>query len=241
MKIIIPISGVNQTNMDKQLNELTAENRMVKSNCKKQFNGKKYWNEQCDKISKLAIDYITEEENMWIFCSAIDYTLIGKCYTYIRPYTNKKGITTDAHHTYYGKWVGSVKSKGDKPVLVNCWMPVNKLTFTFDNTKQGEYRFIPIEYNGKRFYEDDDIEETIEEVIVPETVKEIIEDVEEEKKERTKKDIKADKIKFREIVNRGIAKAKIEKRELTQQEIKRINSARKLYESFKKELKDFTN
>ena len=207
--------------MDKQLNELTAENRMVKSNCKKQFNGKKYWNEQCNKISKLAIDYITEEENMWIFCSAIDYTLIGKCYTYIRPYTNKKNITTDAHHTYYGRWVGSVKSKGDKPVLVNCWMPVNKLTFTFDNTKQGEYRFIPIEYNGKRFYEDDDVEE--------------------EKKERTKKDIKADKIKFREIVNRGINKATLENRELTQQEIKRINSARKLYESFKKELKDFTN
>ena len=59
--------------------------------------------------------------------------------------------------------------------------------------------------------------------------------------ERTKKDIKADKIKFREIVNRGINKATLENRELTQQEIKRINSARKLYESFKKELKDFTN
>ena len=136
--------------MDKQIKQLTNDNQNIKSNCKKQFECKKYWMNRCSMISEKAIDYITDEENIWKFCKVIGFTLKGKCYTYIEPYTNKKGITSDAHHTYYGKWCGSVKAKGNKPFITDCLMPVSNETFTFDNTKIGNDRFIPIAYNGKR-------------------------------------------------------------------------------------------
>ena len=209
------------TTTDNEMNQLICENSAVKTNCKKQFNCKIIMTNKCNEITKLALELITDEANIWTFCRKIDYSLPGLCYTYIRDYTNKQGITSKAHHTYYGKWCGSIKGKGDKPYLMKCFMPVNQDTFTFDNTKEGEFRFIPKEYdNPIRDFEDSNILDNVTQL-------------------RTKKDIKTDKKRMKNRINSTIELAQTEKRELTNKEVKKLNKATISYELYKKELENF--
>ena len=128
---------------DKQLNELTMENIQVKSNCKKQFIDKNNWKSKYEDATKSALTYIDDEENIFKFAEEIGLNHKGLYYTNIEEYTNKKGITFNAHFTYYGKYYG--KCNDNTPKLITCYIPVTKEHFTFDNTKDGMDRFIPIE------------------------------------------------------------------------------------------------
>lgn len=47
----------------------------------------------------------------------------------IKPYTNKKGITFDAHHTVNGKYIDSTKKLGDKPVYYDGYFKISKDKF----------------------------------------------------------------------------------------------------------------
>ena len=130
---------------DKQVNELTMENISIKGNCKKQCGEKNHWKARYNVVCDSAMDYITKEKYIWRFADEICLNAKGLCYSTIKDYTNKKGITQKAHHTWFGKWCGSIKNLGDKPVIITCFIPVNSTNFTFDKTKEGMDRFIPIE------------------------------------------------------------------------------------------------
>tara|TARA_R110000782_G_scaffold94116_1_gene177813 strand:+ start:157 stop:792 length:636 start_codon:yes stop_codon:yes gene_type:complete len=151
--------------MEKQLTELTMENILVKSNCKKQFKDKKYWEAQHDLVINSALNYITDEENMFKFADEIGLNHQGLYYTTINEYTTKCGKTFNAHYTYYGKYFGKTCNNSNIPKLITCYMPVSKEYFTFDNTKEGMKRFIPIEPKNPTEPIVKPIEEPIEEPI----------------------------------------------------------------------------
>jgi len=64
----------------------------------------------------------------------------GKCnvYTTISDYTNKGGKTTKAHHTYYGKYYGTLKSYGNDPVSYSGYLPVTPQYFKYKPNDRAE-------------------------------------------------------------------------------------------------------
>ena len=131
--------------MEEQLTELTMENILVKSNCKKQFKDKNYWKAQQKLVIQSALNYITDENNMFKFADEIGLNHKGLYYTTIKEYTTECGKTFNAHYTWYGKFFEKTCDNSNIPKLITCSMPVSKEYFTFDNTKEGMNRFIPIE------------------------------------------------------------------------------------------------
>jgi hypothetical protein len=61
----------------------------------------------------------------------IDFGGYEKCwdYTTIGEYTNKKGVVSRCHYTPNGKYYGSVKAKGDTPVIVMTYQPITAENF----------------------------------------------------------------------------------------------------------------
>ena len=87
----------------------------------------KSWQES-NNPEKLAWDYI--ENAPFTTWKSIKSDLIG-IYSKIDVYENKKGVKSQAHYTQNDKYLGSVKSLGDKPVGYTGHFQITKEHFEF--------------------------------------------------------------------------------------------------------------
>jgi hypothetical protein len=77
-------------------------------------------------------DFVQHDaESVWV---SADSSLFG-IYTTIDDYENKKGVVSKAHYSMNGKYVGSVKTLGDKPISYKGNFRVNKEKFVLDEQK----------------------------------------------------------------------------------------------------------
>ena len=81
------------------------------------------------------------EELVWEYVEKAPLTLWKKCksdlvgvFSKISDYTNKKGVKTRSHFTENGKYIGSVKALGDKPIGYEGNLQIKKDKFVFDAT-----------------------------------------------------------------------------------------------------------
>jgi hypothetical protein len=99
--------------------ELTRNN-LIKS-------WKKRYNSICD-----IEDYMDLEEEIWQYLlqqrrpsRQINSQKLG-IVSIIGEYTNKKGITSKAHFTMHGRYLGSVAKFGTEPIFYDGWFPVDR-------------------------------------------------------------------------------------------------------------------
>jgi hypothetical protein len=82
-------------------------------------------------IMELAWDLIeTAPYQTW---TTVKSDLMG-VFSKIGEYTNKKGIKSQAHFSQNGKYLGSVKALGDKPIGYMGNFRITRETFVFDTT-----------------------------------------------------------------------------------------------------------
>ena len=70
----------------------------------------------------LDADIITESMHVWNYVKTFRPRYKLRCYTNIDDYTNKKGRTFKAHFTPNGKYIGTVKKLGVKPIIISSWV-----------------------------------------------------------------------------------------------------------------------
>ena len=68
----------------------------------------------------------------------LDDTSIVGVYTEINLYTNKRNITTEAHYTMFGKYYGSIKKLGNKPIGYKGYVPITKDKFKYKYNKDAK-------------------------------------------------------------------------------------------------------
>ena len=104
--------------------------------------------EQTSKAMKIAVKMIADcggdvfdyIEEMKVGVEIQEYSTIG-------DYTNKKGVVSKAHFNSKKTYVGSVKVKGDKPILTCYWGIISRKTHTFN----GEwFKKIPLKKSTKK-------------------------------------------------------------------------------------------
>ena len=83
-------------------------------------------------IMDLAWDYL--ENAPFQIWKTVKSDLMG-IYSKIGEYTNKKGIKSQAHFSQNGKYLGSVKNLGDKPIGYMGNFRITRETFIFDTTE----------------------------------------------------------------------------------------------------------
>jgi hypothetical protein len=82
-------------------------------------------------IMDLAWEYVeTAPFQIW---KTVKSDLLG-IYSKIGEYTNKKGIKSQAHFSQNGKYLGSVKKLGDKPIGYMGNFRITREAFIFDTT-----------------------------------------------------------------------------------------------------------
>jgi len=96
-----------------------------------------------------AMNYITNKTSLWDLIyknPKLEYIIEVYQYTAIAEYTNKRGFTFMAHYTPQNKYLGSVNSLGDKPILCRKYfsldtIPVVCPRFYKAVKKNGQWQF----------------------------------------------------------------------------------------------------
>ena len=84
-----------------------------------------------DELTEMIWDYVTSAP-FKIF-KKMKSNIFG-IYTTIGDYINKKGVTSQAHYTDKGNYIGSVSKLGNKPIVYECYFAVKRDSFTIDFT-----------------------------------------------------------------------------------------------------------
>lgn len=104
----------------------------LKTNCKKGYNLLAETQAELTATQKWIIDKLTQDAclgdygELTRFLTDLNISIKVPQYTWIKPYTNKKGKTTMKHYTVNGFMVNDLK--GDEPVLYPTWIKFNDTT-----------------------------------------------------------------------------------------------------------------
>ena len=112
--------------------------------------GLKHWENQCKDYTTIALlkawkainNEAVVEQLIWDYITSAPFSYWKSCdskifgiYTTIGDYTNKKGETSQVHYTQTGKYMGSVKTLGDKPIPYQGNFQIKKgSAFVIDHT-----------------------------------------------------------------------------------------------------------
>ena len=101
-------------------------------------------------IYELSTDERSRYQNIFKYLEETETKAQAYLPTKIGEYENKKGVVSMAHFNANGKYVGSVRAKGDKPFYVLTWTRVyiyytQNDMWTIEKDKEGNVYLKPIQ------------------------------------------------------------------------------------------------
>ena len=97
--------------------------------------------EDLAKAHQVALDIISKSGgDVFEYAKRLDLGGRAKGWSTIKPYTNKKGFTSDAHYNPNNNYIGSVRAKGKEPIECDYWTTITADKFEF---KDGNFNPLP--------------------------------------------------------------------------------------------------
>ena len=108
--------------------EEIAQLRSVKGNLQRANGLVRYLNGEMKKRDEWSLERFSDDDK-WLYVEEFQIASPYNGKSEIRPYTNKRGFTSMAHYNRFGKYMGSVKQKGEKPIDCTYYEVPSKKTW----------------------------------------------------------------------------------------------------------------